>query len=248
MLSKTKAKYIQSLDQKKFRDEYRQFVAEGPKLISDLIQSKKFRFNLICATAEWMEENNSILNKLQVEELITVANYELDKISQLKTPNKVLAILHKAEEQEPKLSGRLSIFLDEIQDPGNMGTILRIADWFAIKDIICSTGCVDVYNGKVIQATMGSIARVSVVYRDPLRFFSANKIIQTYAATLGGKDITKMNPVKEGILIIGNEGRGIDPAILAIVNHEITIPRFGNAESLNAAVSSGILLSHMVVR
>lgn len=247
MLSKTKAKYIQSLEQKKFRDEYMQFIAEGPKLIADLADSQKFKFSILCATASWLDENQNTLAKANVEEVITVNEQELQKISQLKTPHSVLAVLNKSKELSPQIEGKLSLLLDDIRDPGNLGTIVRIADWFKAENIICSPGCVDVYNSKVIQATMGSIARVNILYRDPVKFLKENSNIESFATTLGGQSIHKMDRIKQGIIIVGNEGKGIDQELIGMANYKITIPKFGGAESLNAAVATGIILSHLVL-
>jgi len=132
-----------------------------------------------------------------------------------------------------------------IQDPGNFGTIIRIADWFGVSQVICSKDSVDIYNPKVVQATMGSIGRVNVFYRDLRAWLRKQNNIRIYATMLEGIDITKMNPLKEGIIMIGNESKGIGEDLLALANERITIPRKGAAESLNAAVAAGIILSHV---
>ncbi|MBL7745420.1 MAG: RNA methyltransferase, partial [Chitinophagaceae bacterium] len=144
------------------------------------------------------------------------------------------------------VKGKISLVLDTLQDPGNLGTIIRIADWFGIEQIICSPDCADVYNPKVVQSTMGSIARVKVFYTDLAEWLPVQKDIRIYAAALEGKDITNMNPLKEGLIIIGNESKGIEEEILALANERITIPKKGKAESLNAGVAAGIILSHLV--
>ena len=136
--------------------------------------------------------------------------------------------------------------LDTIQDPGNLGTIVRCADWFGVQQIICSRDCVDLYNPKVVQSTMGSISRVQVVYEDLSTFIHDHSPIPVYAATLKGNDVSKLPTITEGIILIGNESKGIEPELLSMVSHHITIPRKGNAESLNAAVATGIILSHLV--
>jgi TrmH family RNA methyltransferase len=138
--------------------------------------------------------------------------------------------------------------LDTIQDPGNLGTIIRIADWFGIGQIICSNDCADVYNPKVVQATMGSIGRVKVFYADLEEWLYKQKNIPIYATALEGKDITKMPVIREGMIVIGNESNGIHEGILALTNERITIPGKGKAESLNAAVATGIILSHLSAR
>ena len=146
----------------------------------------------------------------------------------------------------PGIKERISLVLDAIQDPGNLGTIIRIADWFGISQIICGTGCADIYNSKVVQATMGSIARVNVFYTDLPVWLKQRSGVRIYATMLEGKDVTKMSTIKEGLIIIGNESIGIDKEVLQYSNEKISIPRKGNAESLNAAVATGIILSHLV--
>jgi TrmH family RNA methyltransferase len=189
-----------------------------------------------------MEANKELLagkNTTEISEL------ELSGISQLKTPNQVLAVFKKFETSAGSPKEKISLVLDCIQDPGNMGTIIRTADWFGTSQVICSNDCADIYNPKVVQATMGSIARVSVFYTNLPEWLSEQKSVRIYAAVLQGKDVTKMNKIKEGIVIIGNESKGIHENILQLANEKITIPRKGRAESLNAAVATGIILSYL---
>jgi RNA methyltransferase, TrmH family len=243
MVSKSQLKYIQSLGQKKYRDEAAVFVAEGPKLVKELIQSKNVELTQIFALNAWIEENEDLFRLINVT---PVSETELERISQLKTPNKVLAIVKKFEANEPTIKERISLVLDSIQDPGNLGTIIRIADWFGISQIICSSDCADIYNSKVVQATMGSIARVNVFYTDLSVWLTQLQGVRIYAAMLEGKDVTKMNAIREGLIVIGNESMGIDKGLLPFANEKISIPRKGSAESLNAAVATGIILSHLV--
>ena len=244
MLVKTKIKYIQSLGQKKFRQQERLFITEGPKLVHELLAAKNVTIIEIYAIKQWIESNKDIKDQLP---LIEITEAELEKISQLTTPNEVLAIVKQFDnDHEVALKGKISLSLQNIQDPGNLGTIIRIADWFGIDQIICSVDTADIYNPKVIQSTMGSIARVKIVYTDLEKLFQRNKSVPVYAATLDGKDITSMNKISEGIILIGNESKGIDPEIQKLSKYKITIPRKGNAESLNAAVATGIILSHLV--
>jgi RNA methyltransferase, TrmH family len=243
MLGKTKAKYIQSLGHKKQRDEEGLFIAEGPKIVSEILQSALQYVQEVYAVKKWIKDNSDhLLKKLFIE----VSEDELEKLSQLKTPNQVVAVVKKFEEGTITVKGKISLVLDAIQDPGNLGTIIRIADWFGIEQIICSEDCTDVYNPKVVQATMGSIVRVKVFYSDLLHWLKEQKDIPVYAMMLDGKDVTKMNPLKEGLIIIGNESKGIQEEIAALANERITIPKKGKAESLNAAVAAGIVLSHIV--
>jgi TrmH family RNA methyltransferase len=243
MVSKSQLKYIQSLGQKKYRDEAGVFVAEGPKLVKELVQSKNVELLQIFELNEWIEENEDLFPSITVT---TTSETELERISQLKTPNKVLAVLKKFEPNQPVIKERISLVLDTIQDPGNLGTIIRIADWFGISQIICSEDCADMYNSKVVQATMGSIARVNVFYTDLPELLRQLPGVRIYAAMLEGKDVTKMTTIKEGLIIIGNESIGIDTELLQYANEKISIPRKGSAESLNAAVAAGIILSHLV--
>jgi RNA methyltransferase, TrmH family len=245
MISKATVKDIQSLTHKKFRDEYGLFIAEGPKVIEELLSSNEISCKTICALPDWLKENEKILNTKSIADIIEVVEMELEKISQLSTPNKVLGVFHKKNLKENKLAGKITLVLDDIQDPGNMGTIIRIADWFGLENIICSENSVDIYNSKVVQSSMGSIARVNVLYKDLAGFLQLNNSITTMAAALEGKEINSLGKIKEAILIIGNESKGIHPSLLKMANQKITIPRYGNAESLNAAVAAGIILSHI---
>jgi TrmH family RNA methyltransferase len=245
MLSKTIVKYIQSLAHKKLRDEEGVFIAEGPKVVAELLQSGKFTCRMLCATQNWMNENASLLTHIAAENKIEINEADLERVSLLKTPNKVLAVLYKKEEKTADLTA-VSLMLDEIQDPGNLGTIIRTADWFGIKNIICSNECADCYNPKVVQATMGSLSRVNIVYTGLEEFIRENKDTSIYAATLSGKPLSSFNKIKEGIILIGNESKGVKENLLSLVTEQITIPRYGEAESLNAAVATGIIMSHLI--
>ncbi len=253
MPGKQKIKYIQSLGQKKHRDEEGLFIAEGPKMVAELLRTIPQYVQEVYAVKEWIKNNSDqLLKKIFIE----VSEEELEKISQLKTPHQVVAVVKKFDaEISIPVNGQISLVLDTIQDPGNLGTIIRTADWFGISQVICSEDCADVYNPKVVQATMGSIARVKVFYTDLLSWLDKQKDIRIYAAMLEGKDVTEMNALKEGLIIFGNESRGISKEIIDLANEKITIPNRThlddsdaqeNAESLNAAVAVGIVLSHIV--
>ena len=244
MITKNQVKYIQSLGQKKSRDLENRFIAEGPKLVNELLITENCRIAELFALKEWIDENPDAAGKTK---LIEISPVELEKISQLATPNQVLAVLEKIEwKNSPGIKGNISLALDTIQDPGNMGTIIRLADWFGIKNIFCTIECADVYSPKVVQASMGSISRVRVEYTDILLLLKENNDVRKYAAVLNGRDVTKMEKINEGIIIIGNESKGISAEILDLSNVQITIPGKGKAESLNAAVATGIILSHLV--
>src|SRR5215212_3940594 len=191
MISKSQVKYIQSLGQKKHRDEEGVFIAEGPKLVKELLQNDQAEVRHVYALGEWIEINERSLRGIDA---LPVDQQELERISQLTTPNKVLAVVKKFETPEAiDVKGKISLVLDTIQDPGNLGTIIRTADWFGLSQVICSTDCADVYNPKVVQATMGSIARVKVFYVDLIDWLNAQQDIRIYATMLEGKDIGSMN-------------------------------------------------------
>ena len=239
MPGKSKTKYIQSLGEKKFREKEGVFVAEGPKLVKELLKAE-FEVHEIYALRKWLDENNKFI-KSEVTFEITEA--ELKGISFMTKPQSVLALVKMPVTNTFVTKGKIILALDAIQDPGNLGTIIRTADWFGVQHIICSKDCVDVYNPKVVQATMGSIARVNVIYTDLYSRLQKEKDSRIYAAVLLGKDLRKVK-IKAGIILIGNESKGIRPEILGLANEKITIPGIGKAESLNAAVAAGIILSH----
>jgi TrmH family RNA methyltransferase len=246
MISKTHTKYIQSLQHKKFRDEFAVFIAEGPKVVLDLLTSRKFICTSVFAEQQWLDENALLPEKYPATAFESIKDFELEKISALTTPNSVLAVFEKAAQHDPAdLGGKITLSLDTIQDPGNMGTIIRIADWFGIENIICSTGCADMYNPKVVQSTMGSLARVNIFYTNLASWLQNKRTVNIYAAALNGKNIKTISPVREGIIVIGNEGRGISDEIMELADERISIPKTGGGESLNAAVATGIILSQL---
>lgn len=244
MLVKQKAKYIQTLGQKKFRQQEGVFIAEGPKLVTEILESREAMIKEIFAVKEWIEENKKFLRNISVNE---ITEGDLEKISQLSTPNKVLAVVKQFEEDKDiKTKGKITLALDCIQDPGNLGTIIRIADWFGVKQVVCSNDSADIYNPKVVQATMGSIARVKMFYQNLEDWLSKQRDVRIYATTLEGQDISGMKKLNEGIIVIGNESKGISESVLKICNVKITIPKKGKAESLNAAVATAVILSHII--
>ena len=179
------------------------------------------------------------------ESRLSIVNLqELERISFLQTPNEVLGIFKKPAFGAS--SHKISLMLDTIQDPGNLGTIIRCADWFGISQVICSPDSADAFNPKVVQSSMGGVARVQVIYSSLTDYLTEHANIPTYAAVLNGTDIRQLEPLKEGIIIIGNESKGISEPVMALCRHRITIPRTGQAESLNAAVATGIILSHII--
>lgn len=241
MLSKNEAKYIQSLGHKKYRIEERVFVAEGPKMVSELLQMVPQLFQKIYAVESWADENKSLTKNTPV---VIIPDKDLERISGLKTPNEVVAVIRQFESKAPA-DFSFALYLEAIQDPGNFGTIIRIADWFGVKDIVCTEGCTDLYNSKVVQSTMASIARVNVYYEKE-NWLATQDCIKL-AATLGGQPLNDFTTDNKTILVIGNESKGISDEVLKQCTHQVTIPKKGEAESLNAAVATGILLSHLIL-
>lgn len=246
MLVKQKVKYIQTLGHKKFRQQEKLFVAEGPKLVNELLEEDAASVKEVYALKDWIDDNQKWLGKTNVTEITPI---ELEKISQLTTPNTVLAIVQQYSNggtgKSIPVKNKITLALDNIQDPGNLGTIIRIADWFGIQQIVCSLDSADMYNPKVVQSTMGSIARVKVYYTDLEEWLSSQNDITIYAASLNGENVTTMEKIKEGIIIFGNESKGISTEISNLANYKLTIPQKGKAESLNVAVATGIILSHL---
>ena len=241
MLSKKEIKDIQSLSHKKFRDELKVFVAEGPKIVGEFIQLIPHQIERVFALADWIQYNKASLSNIPLNE---VSAAELEKLSQLQTPNQVLALIKQLPSKKPGKDSFV-LYLDMIQDPGNFGTIIRIADWFGVKNVVCTAGCADLYNPKVVQSTMASIARVNVYY-DEKEEWLKEQAVPVFAATLNGKSLYQYTKSEKGILVIGNESKGIKKEILQYATEEITIPKKGEAESLNAAVATGIILSHLL--
>lgn len=244
MLVKQRIKYIQTLGQKKFREKEGFFIAEGPKLVHELLEADVTAVKEVYALKEWID--NSLVLPANIS-IVEISEQELEKISQLTTPNLVVAIVQQFDTGNTLTAkDQITLALDKVQDPGNLGTIIRIADWFGIKQIVCSLDSADMYNPKVVQSTMGSIARVKIIYTDLKEWLAAQKNIPIYAASLQGENIASIKKINEGIIIIGNESKGISKELLKRAMIRITIPAKGKAESLNAAVATGIILSHIL--
>lgn len=238
MISKNEVKYIQSLYHKKTREAEGLFIAEGEKLVNELLQSNHV-VKKIFATKDW--HSKTPFHNIQI-----VEDFELEKISAQSTPQRVLAIVEQKKIiQAPNVQGCVILALDGIQDPGNLGTIIRIADWFGVTNIVASEDTVELYNPKVIQSTMGSFIRVNTWYGN-LETFLQSANVPVFGALLSGENIYATNKISEGILVIGNESKGIRSNMLPYIRHAITIPKRGGAESLNAAVAAGIILSHLL--
>ncbi len=231
VLSNNKIKQIRSLHQKKTRDELQLFIVEGEKMVLEVLESVPDQIEYCVSTNEQIGEQFSTV------EFYHCDDETLKKCSTLKTPNKLLAIVRKMA--FPEIRSTFILALDGVQDPGNMGTIMRLADWYGVEQIICSNNTVDFYNPKVIQASMGAFLRIKVDYTDLNQFLKTTKL-PVYGALLEGENVYQKTLKPTGILLMGNEGNGISTPNLSSITDPISIPRGGQAESLNVAVATGI--------
>jgi TrmH family RNA methyltransferase len=239
MISKNEVKYIRSLGQQKGRLESGTFLAEGPKIVAEMILRCPNQIEKIYATSSFVDSFRHLSDHLSITE---VDEEILARISQLQTPNQALAVIKKFDIPLPNADSKdWIIMLDGIQDPGNFGTIIRIADWFGVKNILCTRDCPDCFSPKVVQASMGSIARVGVHAIDLNAWFSEYKG-PVIGAMLDGINIQQFSFPQYGLIVIGREGAGIRPDMRSFITQSVSIPSFGHAESLNAAVASGIVL------
>jgi TrmH family RNA methyltransferase len=245
MLSKNKAKELIKLHRSKFRKQEQRFIAEGPKVILDLLHEGVKPLELF-ASRLWLEQNEALLKGLEITE---ISRAELQKISALQTANEVLAVyaIPKMELNLDAVKNGWTICLDGVQDPGNLGTIIRLADWFGVAQIICSNVSVDVYNPKVVQSTMASVFRVKVHYLGLPEFLnSAGKDLPIYAAEMNGDSLHKTVFGAKGILVMGNEAKGVSAEIQDLITKSITISKFNKdsgIDSLNVATATAIILS-----
>ena len=235
-ISKSQLKLITSLSQKKYRQKHKLFIAEGIKVVQEILNAAFSVERLFCT--------DDFSTDIPDEKTTRISEADLKKISNLKTANKVLGLFKIPDEKLLEGNG-LILALDTINDPGNLGTIIRLCDWFGITQLICSKETVDCYNQKVVQASMGSLTRVSIHYVD-LEEYLKETSLPTFIADMDGKNVYKTNLPKEGILIMGNEANGVSESIKTLVKHKVSIPRFGEiqeTESLNVATATAILLS-----
>jgi len=239
MLSKKQFKLINSLRKKKYRLEYQLFLAEGIKVVEELLQSN-FKPHFILCTSDYS-------NKLSRDDLLIISDKELKSISEFSTPNQILGVFKIPDMNSLKARG-FSLVLDGVNDPGNLGTIIRLCDWFGIEQLVCSPNTVDCYNSKVVQASMGSLSRVSIIYKD-LEPFLKEDTRPIYGALLNGENVYQKKLIKEAVLVLGNEANGISKEIQKLITSNITIPQFGEVkrtESLNVAMATAILLSEFM--
>jgi TrmH family RNA methyltransferase len=234
MLSQVEIKYLNSLKIKKYRNKYSLFIAEGDKIIKELIEEGLEVVHIYTIP----DSMNSLTSSIQV------TNAEMQKISSLKNHSNSLAVFKIPQHSQQFTSDEWIVMLDDIQDPGNMGTIIRNCDWFGIKQLICSEGCVDVYNPKVVQASMASIGRVQITETD-LSGILNQYPFPVYGAVLDGINYHNQDFSEKGFILIGNEGHGIRKALAGKITYPVTIPKKGKAESLNAAIATALILDKL---
>jgi TrmH family RNA methyltransferase len=239
MISKNRIKFIRSLHRKKERIQHRKFIIEGEKPILELLSSE-FPVDTIYCSRNYIENHPEV-------NAVLITDKEMESISTLKTFPGILAVCDVLQWQNPNFQEGKYVMLDRINDPGNLGTIIRIADWYGLNGIICSSESVDLYNPKVIQASMGSIFRVPVFYEDLILLLpKISKTTEIIGADMQGESINKFRFPKNGILLMGSESHGISNELHQHINQKVTIPRYGKAESLNVAVATGILVNQFV--
>lgn len=240
MISKAKVKYIKSLQIKKYRKLHGEFVVEGAKSVLELLRSD-FQISSLYLTGDFLKKYGNEVKSVQTE-VFEVKQNELEELGTFSSNNAALAVAKVKENKPLHLEGSEYILvLDEIKDPGNLGTIIRIADWYGIGKIVCSTDSAEVYNPKVISSTMGSFTRIHLYYCDLKEYLNKNLNATVYGALLEGTDIHKVDFTKSGYLIMGNESSGISAELIPLITQQVSIPRKGHAESLNVSVATGII-------
>lgn len=243
MLSKARIKFIKSLQLKKYRKQEQCFTVEGEKSVLEVLGST-LTIKELYATADFIERQKPVVNRFKGT-IVTVTEKELASVGEYATNNAALAVVAIPENSRPKPDTQeFILMLDDIRDPGNLGTIIRTADWYGIKNIIASEETADVYNAKVIQASMGSFVRTNVYYTK-LTDYLANNKLPVFGTFLNGEDAHTFNFGTGGIIVIGNEANGISDEVKDFVTQKITIPRYGNAESLNAGIATAVILDNI---
>ena len=243
MISKAKARFIKFLQVKKYRQAEQCFLVQGAKAVNETLSSD-FDINLLLGTEDFFNSFKGSRSGI-ANEIIEASEKELTEVGSLEANNSALAVVRMKPNQEPKLPmDDFSLVLDDIRDPGNLGSIIRTADWYGVKNIIASPETTDFYNPKVVNATMGSFLRVGVFYT-PLEEFLAKVSLPTYGTFLEGENVHRVKFAKGGLIVIGNESKGISPEVEKQIPHRITIPRVGGAESLNASTATAIVLDNL---
>lgn len=242
MVSKAKIKYLKSLQVKKYRKQEQSFVVEGAKSVRELLSST-FETVWVASTPDFLQTHAKLLSGKKIE-MVAASPNELSQLGSFQTNDAAVAVARMRPNSLPQLVDEYGIVLDDLRDPGNVGTIIRTADWYGIRNIIASEETADFYNPKTISATMGSFCRVNVFYADLKELLSQSKL-PVYGAFMDGSDVHQVAFGKSGLLVIGNESRGISEEVSQCVRHRITIPRIGGAESLNAGIAAGIILDNI---
>jgi TrmH family RNA methyltransferase len=239
MIPKAKAKFIKSLQVKKYRKQEQSFVVEGRKGVEELLRSD-FVTKMVCATREFIESHD-----LETAEVFEASPDELEAIGSAESNDSALAVAKMKDNIRPTIDANdYALILDDIRDPGNLGTIIRTADWYGIRNIIASEETADFYNPKVVRSTMGSFCRVNVFYTSLEEFLASTKSM-VYGTFLGGADVHEVRFAPGGLIVMGNESSGISKGIGRFITQKITIPKYGGAESLNAAMATGIILDNL---
>ncbi len=243
MFSKQQQKYVQSLQIKKYRQEHQRFLVEGAKSVVELLNAD-FEIELVLGTERFLIENEKKLKKISFEQ---ISQTELEKLGTLQSNDAALAVVKMRENKYLSANeNEFVLVLDDIRDPGNLGTIIRIADWYGIKKIICSENTVEFYNPKVIAASMGPFTRINIYYSDLLAFFSKNKQNASILGTfLNSENVHKIDFPTKGYIVLGNESNGINAEVERFITKKITIPRFGHAESLNVGIATAVVLDNL---
>jgi TrmH family RNA methyltransferase len=251
MLSKNKIKHLRSLRLKKYRDKYGEYLVEGEKIIKELINTGYSKLKQLIVTRQWLKDNYK--DGIHSSDLVlTVTEHELSKISSFKTPGKVVAVMSIPEHiiNKDDIIKGISLVLDKIQDPGNLGNIIRIADWFGIKNIFCSHDCADCFSPKVVQSTMGAIIRINVYYvnlKDLLEEYNSVQGFTVYGTFLNGESIYDKNLAEKAFIVMGNESRGISKSYMPYITTRLFIPKYthqaGSVESLNVSAATAIVCS-----
>jgi TrmH family RNA methyltransferase len=248
MITKRTLKLIKSLQLKKYRKKYSLFLVEGSKVVTELIQSD-YKIQTLLTTQVFLEEREESVKSKNIPEVFITDEKTLSAASHFRNNNTVLAVVSIPEKSSPPpiaLTHGYVLALDDVKDPGNLGTIIRIADWYGIRHIVCSPETTDVYNPKVISASMGSFMRVNVQYADLPAYLSQSKMCIYAAYVNAGTNIHNTKFGKAGIILMGSESHGISPDMEQYVSQKINIPSFGSAESLNVSISAGIICDNIL--
>ncbi len=246
-MTKAQIRLFQSLSRQKYRKEYNAYLVEGDKNAKEWLQSD-IKIQSIAVSGTWLQENEALVKNHPEAEVMVAEAFELEKITSMQHAQEVVLIV--AQPAAPiyrQQEGQWHLYLEKIQDPGNMGTIIRTADWFGIRQLVCSPDCVEVYNPKVVQASMGSLLRMDIIEMEPETFVQENTL-PLYVTSLSGSSIKTLSDLPPGVIAMGNESKGISAIMSAAASQQLYIPGLGSAESLNVAVATGIICAELILR